>query len=140
MKAPIVIALSAALLLCACGESGTPQERAESALEALTEACADPQGDYSGAEGLVLYSGSDGARKYKDFASADGQERQMLNSACYRITTLMRGGEGYTVTSYESEAESEGAWHVLGVEFGSGQTAQLAFLEVDGRMGLGDID
>lgn len=140
MKKTILTPLAAALLLTACGESGTPQERAESALQRLTEACANPQGDYSGAEGLVLYTGSDADRKYQDFASADGQERQMLNSTCYRVTTLMRGGDGYTVTGYETETESEGAWHVLGVEFGSGQSAQLAFLEVDGQMGLGDID
>ncbi len=140
MKTTLLTTLTAVLLLSACGESGTPQERAESALQRLTEACANPQGDYSGAEGLVLYTGSDADRKFQDFASADGEERQMLNSTCYRVSSLMRGGEGYTVTSYESETESEGAWHVLGIAFDSGQSAQLAFLEVEGRMGLGDID
>jgi len=140
LKATVLTALTGALLLTACGEAGTPQERAESAFERLTEACANQQGDYSGAEGLVLYTGSDADRKYKDFASAEGQERQMLNSACYQISSMMRGGDGYTVTGYETETESEGAWHVLEVSFDSGESAQVAFLDVDGRMGLGDID
>jgi len=135
-----IAATSAATLLAACGESGTPQERTEAAFERLTEACANQQGDYSGAEGLVLYTGSDRDRKYKEFASADGAERAELNSTCYRISTLMSGANGYTVTSYETENESEGSWHVLKVNFESGKEATFAFLEVDGQMGLGDID
>lgn len=127
-------------LLAGCGEAGTPQERTESAFQKLTEACANQQCDYSGAEGLVLYTGSDRDRKYKEFASADGTERAELNSACYRISTLMSGGDGYTVASYETESESEGSWHVLNVNFDSGKDATFAFLEVDGQMGLGDID
>ena len=138
---PLSIAAAfAATLLAACGESGTPQERAEAAFERLTEACANQQGDYSGAEGLVLYNGSDSDRKYKDFASADGQERKMLNSACYRISSMMRGGDGYTIEGYEAEDESEGTWHVLNVNFNSGESAQVAFLDLNGQMGLGDID
>ena len=57
-------------LLAACGESGTPRERVENNLSKLIKACADKGGDYSGAAGLVAYSGSDKARKYKDLASA----------------------------------------------------------------------
>jgi len=140
LKANVLTALTGALLLTACGEAGTPQERAEAAFERLTEACANQQGDYSGAEGLVLYTGSDADRKYKDFASADGQERQMLNSACYQISSMMRGGDGYTIEGYEAEAESEGTWHVLNVNFNSGESAQVAFLDLNGQMGLGDID
>ncbi len=140
MKQYILIVIATLALLTACGEAGTPQERTESAFQKLTEACADQQGDYSGAEGLVLYTGSDRDRKYKEFASADGTERAELNSACYRISTLMSGGDGYTVASYETENESEGSWHVLNVNFDSGKDAMFAFLEVDGQMGLGDID
>lgn len=140
MKLIFVPLLSTILLLAGCGESGTPQERAESALQRLTEACANQQGDNSGAEGLVLYTGSDRDRKYKEFASAEGEERAQLNSACYRINRLMKGGDGYTVASYETEDESEGSWHVLQVNFDSGEEAVFAFLEVDGQMGLGDID
>lgn len=140
MKTPLAFAISALALLAGCGDSGTPQERTEAALDRLIEACANSQGDYSGAEGLVLYTGSDRDRRYQDFASADGEERQMLNSACYRISRLRAGSDEYTITSFETESEPEGDWLVLNVQFGSDTTAMFGFLDVDGRIGLGDID
>ena len=142
MKHLSFLSLACALLLglAACGETGTPRERVENAFHKLTKACADKMGDYSGAEGLVLYTGSDRARKYKAFASADGEERQMLNRACFDVSKLMDGGNSYTITGFEEEPESEGTWYALSVSFPSGRSAQMAFLEVDGKMGLGDID
>lgn len=127
-------------LLAACGESGTPRERVENNLSKLIKACADKGGDYSGAAGLVAYSGSDKARKYKDLASAEGEDRRVLNSTCYTISKLMNGKNSYTLMKFEEEPESEGTWYVQTVKFDGNKTAQLAFLDINGTMALGDID
>ncbi len=126
-------------LLAACGESGTPRERVESNLSKLVKACADKGGDYSGAAGLVAYSGSDRDRKYKDLASAEGEDRSSLNKACYKISQLMNKKNSYTLMKFEEEPESEGTWYIQTVKFDGG-TAQLAFLDIKGTMALGDID
>ena len=137
LKHTLLIALVASL--AACGESGTPRERVESNLSKLVKACSDKGGDYSGAAGLVAYSGSDRDRKYKDLASAEGEDRSSLNKACYKISQLMNKKNSYTLMKFEEEPESEGTWYIQTVKFDGG-TAQLAFLDIDGTMALGDID
>src|SRR5690554_4359274 len=122
-----IILIAPLALLTACGESGTPRERVESNLSKLVKACADKGGDYSGAAGLVAYSGSDRDRKYKDLASAEGEDRSSLNKTCYKISQLMNKKNSYTLMKFEEEPESEGTWYVQTVKFDGG-TAQLAFL------------
>ncbi len=132
--------VSSIALLTACGESGTPRERVENNLSKLVKACADKGGDYSGAAGLVVYNGSDRDRKYKDLASAEGEDRSVLNSTCYQLSKLMNGKNSYVLTKFEEEPESEGTWYVQTVKFDGNNTAQLAFLDIKGTMALGDID
>ena len=140
MKLKQLVILSLVIVLTACGESGTPRERVESNLSKLVKACSDKGGDYSGAAGLVVYNGSDRNRKYKDLASAEGDDRSILNSTCYRISKLMNGKNSYTLMKFEEEPESEGTWYIQTVKFDGNKTAQLAFLDIKGTMGLGDID
>lgn len=131
---------AAALGLSACGGGGTPQERVDRNISKLVQACSDKQGDYSGAAGLVAYNGSDRARKYKSLASAEGEDRGILNKTCYTISKLLDGGKSYTLVRFEEEAESEGTWYVQHMKFPNGEEAALAFLEIDGTMALADID
>ena len=136
----ITTAITLFVLLTACGESGTPRERVENNLSKLTKACADQGGDYSGAAGLVAYNGSDRDRKYKDLASAEGEDRSVLNKTCYQLSKLMNGKNSYVLVKFEEEPESEGTWYVQTVKFDGNKTAQLAFLDIKGTMALGDID
>lgn len=141
MKIHKTIALiTATVLLSACGESGTPRERVENNLSKLIKACSDKGGDYSGAAGLVAYNGSDRDRKYKDLASAEGQDRSILNATCYQLSKLMNGKNSYVLTQFQEEPESEGTWYIQTVKFDGDRTAQLAFLDIKGTMALGDID
>lgn len=136
----VSILMTCVVLLTACGESGTPRERVESNLSKLVKACSNKGGDYSGAAGLVAYSGSDRSRKYKDLATAEGEDRSVLNSTCYQISKLMNGKNSYVLTQFEEEPESEGTWYIQTVKFDGDRTAQLAFLDINGTMALGDID
>lgn len=135
-----IFILCVALLMAACGESGTPRERVEGNLSKLIKACSDKGGDYSRAAGLVVYNGPDRNRKFKDLVSADGDDRSILNSTCYRISKLMNGKKSYTLMKFDEEAESEGTWYIQTVKFDGEKTAQLAFLDIKGTMALGDID
>ncbi|WP_223786909.1 hypothetical protein [Marinicella meishanensis] len=132
--------IAATVLLSACGESGTPQERVENNLSKLVKACSDQGGDYSDAAGLVVYNGSDRDRKFKDLASAEGEDRSVLNSTCYQLSKLMNGKNSYVLTQFAEEPESEGTWYIQTVKFDGDRTAQLAFLDINGTMALGDID
>ncbi len=136
----VSILMTCVVLLTACGESGTPRERVESNLSKLVKACSNKGGDYSGAAGLVAYSGSDRSRKYKDLATAEGEDRSVLNSTCYQISKLMNGKNSYVLTQFDEEPESESTWYIQTVQFDGGRTAQLAFLDINGTMALGDID
>ncbi|MGB0133735.1 hypothetical protein, partial [Dokdonella sp.] len=99
----IPVALLGATLI-ACGSSGTPQEQVDEAITKLVRTCNNSEGDASGAKGLVAYTGSDKARKYKDLASADGDDRRYLNKACYKINSLFSGKERrYTLSDYKTE-------------------------------------
>lgn len=137
-----IIILSTVLALTACGESGTPRERVEANFHKINKACADKMGDYSGTAGLIAYNGSDRARKYKDLASAEGEDRAILNKMCYQISSLKKGSDknSYTVMGMSEEKESEGTWYVLEVKYPNNNKGQFAFLDIDGTMALGDID
>ncbi|WP_154223659.1 hypothetical protein [Marinicella rhabdoformis] len=134
--------LTLALTLSACGESGTPRERAEANFHQINKACADKMGDYSGTAGLIAYNGSDRERKYKDVASAEGDDRTILNRMCYQISKLKEGSDknSYTVMSFEEEPEGEQTWYVLNIKYPNNKQAQFAFIDIKGTMALGDID
>ena len=128
------------LALTACGDAGTPQEQIDANISKLVAACSDKGGDYSGAAGLVAYTGSDRERKYKSLASAEGEDRSVLNKRCYELSKLLDGGKSYTLVKFEQEQESEGTWYVQHMSFPSGAKASLAFLQIDGTYALADID
>jgi hypothetical protein len=138
-KPMLYVALSA-ISLTACGGGGTPQERIDSNISKLVAACSDKGGDYSGAAGLIAYTGSDRERKYKSLASAEGEDRSYLNKQCYKLSKLLDGGKSYTLLKFEQEEESEGIWYIQHMSFPSGAKASLAFLEIDGTFALADID
>ncbi len=123
-----------------CSESGSPQQRVADRVGDLVQVCSNKNGDYSGAAGWVVYTGSDRARKYKDVVSAEGEDRSYLNSTCYHLSKLLDGGRSYTLVKYSTETESEGVWHIQEMKFPSGKAATLAFLEIGGTMALADID
>ncbi|MEZ5441417.1 MAG: hypothetical protein R3F15_08030 [Lysobacterales bacterium] len=138
-RALIVLGVLPVVLLSACGKAA-PQDQVATQVQRLVTACSNKIGDYSGAAGLVAYNGSDKARKFKALASAEGEERGILNSTCYQISKLLDGKGDYELLGFSEEAESEGTWYVQQVRFGSGREAALAFIEIDGTLALGDID
>ena len=70
-------------------------------------------------------------------------EALQVRRICADIAGLLRAATSHQKVGYESQAESEGVWHAWQVRFDipSGpRTVLMAFLEVDGRFLLGDID
>lgn len=120
----------------------SPRDRAGSAMEALFAACRD--GRLPDAAELIAYRGPDEARRWRSTPRMDApEEARQVEGVCARVAGALAASTGYQKVGYQSEAQSEGVWHVWEVRFdtASGPRTQLfAFLEVDGRFLLGDID
>lgn len=120
----------------------SPRDRAASAMEALFAACRD--GDLRAAASHVVYRGPDRARRWVSPTNPDApDEAQYVQGVCGRIAALLQASSRHEKIAYESQRESEGVWHVWQVRFDTAQrpvTQAFAFLEVQGRFLLGDID
>lgn len=118
------------------------EEKARESLETLFSSCAS--GDFEKAAGYIVYRGSDKAREWKDTCTYAGdEEKEQVHSICARINEYQAGGSRYSFIEFSLEEESEGNWYVLEVAFTSPdekESAVFAFLEINGRFALGDID
>ncbi|HYG51991.1 MAG TPA: hypothetical protein VD905_13865 [Flavobacteriales bacterium] len=101
-------------------------------------------GYFKKAAAFVIYRGSDTKRKWKDFTNPKNKrEMSEVESICYRVHTSVCKDPGYKITRYKTEEESEGVWHLVYVDYTSDgviKTAVFAFLKVNNRFGIGDID
>lgn len=109
----------------------------------------DPQtktlGRFYKASSFIIYRGADKNRAWKDFMHYDNkEEKDETDHICKRINrTANLEGSDYKITKYFTEKESEGTWHVLIITYkaeGVEKKAAYAFLKVNGKFGLGDID
>lgn len=93
---------------------------------------------------FVIYRGDDKNRSWKDFANYKNEiERKGVDEICLRINGTVNRDKNFKIIQYLTEKESEGTWHVLVVSFdkkGVTKKASFAFLKINGRFGLGDID
>ncbi len=123
------------------------------ALKALVFACknvdfADSKMKDSGmfykAAPYIIYRGDDKKRNWKDFADySNAAEKKGVDNVCYRINSTINQDSSYKIESYFTEKESEGVWHVLLIAYkrkGVDKKSAFAFLKVNNRFGLGDID
>ena len=109
---------------------------------------ADPKvlqpGAFYEAAPYVIYRGDDKKRKWKDFADYNkADEKLRVDEVCERINRTANQYSTYTIIKYFTETESEGTWHVLMVTYKNKdvkKTSAYAFLKINGRFGLGDID
>ncbi len=89
----------------------------------------------------VVYRGKDQARRWKDTSRYDvAEERGVVDGVCRRIAGYAR--KGYPVyVGFKTKRESEGQWLVLSARFEpEGKERHFAFLEISGRLAIGDID
>lgn len=110
---------------------------------------ADPKvkklGTFYKAAPYIVYRGDDKNRAWKTMSDYTNEyEKKGVDDVCERINrTANLDSNGYKITKYFTEKESEGIWHVLTVSYkkkGVEKTAAFAFLRIGARFGLGDID
>ena len=109
---------------------------------------ADPKVKDSGmfykATPYIVYRGEDKKRAWKDFANYNNQsEKKGVDEICYKINSTVNQDSSYKIIKYFTEKESEGIWHVLMIAYrkkGIEKKAAFAFLKINTRFGLGDID
>ena len=96
--------------------------------------------NFAAADELIVYRGEDRERKWKVVCNYEmEEEKKLVDQACRRVIGRLEKGNSFRITEYISERESEGVWHVLKVEHQEKQT-YFAFLKIDGKMALGDMD
>ncbi len=92
----------------------------------------------------IVYRGDDKKRAWKVFANYNNaEEKKGVDEVCLRINGTVNRDSSYKIIKYFTEKESEGTWHVLMVSYkkgGAEKKAAFAFLKIDNRFGLGDID
>lgn len=109
---------------------------------------ADPKsfelGYFYKAAPYVVYRGEDKNRKWKDIANySNPNEKTGVDAICERINQSVNQDSNYKILQYSTETESEGTWYILMVSFirkGVEKKAAFAFLKINNRFVLGDID
>jgi hypothetical protein len=101
-------------------------------------------GNFYKAAPYIVYRGEDKKRQWKDISNyAVREERSAVDHICSRINGSVNQDKAYKLTGYQTQVESEGKWHVIMVSYtknGKEKEAIFAFLKINGRFALGDID
>ncbi len=101
-------------------------------------------GTFYKAAPYIIYRGEDKKRSWKDFANYKTElEKTGVDNVCYKINNTVNQDSNYKILSYLTMKESEGIWYVLIISYvkkGVAKKSAFAFLKVNGRFGLGDID
>jgi hypothetical protein len=110
----------------------------------FTDVKVNDSGMFYKAAPYIIYRGDDKKRAWKDFANyKDEQEKLRVDDVCLKINRGLNQDSSYVIEKYFTETESEGTWHVLMISYirkGVAKKTAYAFLKVNGRFGLGDID
>ena len=109
---------------------------------------ADPKvselGIFYKAAPYIIYRGPDKIRAWKDFTNYSNEsEKKGVDEVCQHINGTVNRDSSYRIIKYFTERESEGIWHLLQFSYnkkGIDKNIIFAFLKIDNRFGLGDID
>ncbi|MEP7254404.1 MAG: hypothetical protein ABI666_01445 [Ferruginibacter sp.] len=92
----------------------------------------------------VVYRGDDKKRAWKALANySNAEEKKGVDEICLRINGSVNKDSNYKIIKYFTEKESEGTWYVLMVSYnknGVEKKSAFAFLKINNRFALGDID
>ena len=149
----LALALFLTAPLVSLGQSSKDSLAVVKAMKELLAICksvdfADPKtsslGLFYKAAPYVIYRGNDEQRKWKEFCKYENAEdKKGVDETCYKINETINRDSTYKIVRYSTKKESEGLWHVLFVSYKKKDVVKhaiYAFLKVNGRFGLGDID
>jgi hypothetical protein len=112
------------------------------AFQQLVDACKAK--DQAAAAKYILYTGNDKKKAFKSFVNFSTKEgKEAVNEWCGIIKRDILENASYEIVRFEIEKESEGDWYILTlscISDGEESTLSVAFLKVNGKFGLGDID
>lgn len=90
--------------------------------------------------GNLVYRGNDASRQWRSTLNInDSLEKLQAADFMTRASHYLKDCGNYRTGEILSERESEGTWIVMPVKCDNNKIIQLAFLRVDGRLLLGDI-
>lgn len=92
----------------------------------------------------IVYRGEDKNRSWKVAADyTKEEEKKGVDEVCYKINNGINQDSNFVIKGFRTESESEGVWYVLTVSYirkGKPKTSQFAFLKIQNKFLLGDID
>lgn len=147
------MAVAIAALMFSTSAIAQDSARVAATLHELLSICrnvdfSDPKSLDSGffykAASYIVYAGDDEKRRWKSPANyRNADEKEQVDEICTKINSTVNQDSSYRVVHYSTNKESEGEWHVIGVQYrknGKEKKAAFAFLKVNDRFLLGDID
>ena len=146
-----LIGFSLMLMLCHCGvrkeavatgNSSTMESDSIQATTRLAELIVNcRRGQFEEAASMIAYRGDDESRKWKDtFDYSRKEEKARVSNTCRRLIDILPENGKYQILEHYIENESEGTWHILQVDAGENHTVYIGFLDLNGKLVLGDID
>lgn len=101
-------------------------------------------GTFYKAAPFIVYRGDDKKRAWKVFADySKPVEKNGVDNICEKINRTANQDSNFKITQYFTETESEGTWHIMMVSYKKKaveKTTAYAFLKINNKFGLGDID
>ncbi len=92
----------------------------------------------------IVYRGNDKNRAWK--VEADyllEEDKKGVDGVCLKLNRTINRDTSFTVLEYRTQTESEGTWHAIRVSYHDKEklkTLVVAFLRIDGKLLLGDLD
>lgn len=141
MKKQFFLFIIMLLILPYISFSQSKSEKVRDRLIELFSLC--KQDKFSEAASYIVYRGSDETRKWNDvYDSSNAAEMKEVKQVCIGIKYDLENGGDIEFAEFKTETESEGEWCIWKVQFNSGKKNKVyfAFLEINGKYCLGDID
>ncbi len=92
----------------------------------------------------IVYRGQDQSRRWKSICTIENEDEMLyVQRVINKIKRAIPHKTKYSITKTDSDTESEGTWYVLHVDCDGkkeNRPVQFAFLRIDGKSALGDID
>jgi hypothetical protein len=89
----------------------------------------------------TVYRGEDAKRKWKDvYNPANPEELKAAKATLEEMKKALAGCGFKEFETFQQKEQSEGTWYVYTYACGASKRIKLAFLKINGRYALGDID
>lgn len=132
------------LLFSVSCTNSDPEARTQKRLTELFKICKETDSNKQAAAEYIVYRGPDETRKWQDvYDYSNPDEKERVDNTCWRIRGYLDWYKKWEFGKFQVDKENEGAWYIQEVIFtdkDGSDKLYFAFLEINGKFALGDID